>query len=95
MPPARAAFSLLCPTWCVWTNLVHHSIDVHTCMSSTCTWSVEKYSMKPNRGIEPLGHKLTRLVSLQASGCRKFYNVLLSGICKAVISISISRRGVL
>jgi len=34
----------------------------------------ENVPVQPPRGIEPLGHKLTRLVPHHASGCAQFYH---------------------
>src|SRR3989338_6109318 len=60
------------------TNLVLHSIDAGKLMSSGEEIGVvENSSLKPDRGIEPLGHKLTRLVPHHASGYGGFYHTLL------------------
>jgi len=60
------------------TNLVSHSIDAGKLMSSGEEIGVvENSSLKPDRGIEPLGHKLTRLVPHHASGYGGFYHTLL------------------
>ena len=50
------------------------SIAISTCVSSEENAPVEKGFLKPDRGIEPLGHKLTRLVTHHASGCAQFYH---------------------
>src|SRR3989338_7160114 len=60
------------------TNLVSHSIDAGKLMSSGEEIGVvENSSRKPDRGIEPLGHKLTRVVPHNASGYGGFYHTLL------------------
>jgi hypothetical protein len=71
-----ASFTYVSHLMLTWTDLVSLIVSKPTGVSSEHNTFVNKTFLKPEEGIEPSGHELTRSVPHQASGWRGLYYIV-------------------